>query len=81
LTWHIAAGPAALPVTRLHRPARDPATRHLALQAVTELAAPARLLKAAAEAAGENGDPRRSREFEAVVSAQGADAPPVRTDG
>jgi hypothetical protein len=48
-------------------------------QAFTELAV--RLLKAAAEAAGETGDPRRLQEFEAVIPAQGADAPPVRTDG
>jgi len=58
LTWHSAAGLDALPVARLHplvrdtsRPAPGPD-----LLAFTELAA--RLLKAAAEAAGETGDPR-----------------------
>lgn len=59
MTWHIAAGPDALPVTRLQRPARD--TNRPApgpdLPAFTEPAAC--LLKAAAEAAGETGDPRR----------------------
>ncbi|MFE2683328.1 hypothetical protein [Streptomyces mirabilis] len=81
MTWHSAAGLDALPVARLHplardtsRPAPDPD-----LPAFTELAA--RLLKAAAEAARETGDPRRLQEFEAVIPAQGADAPPVRTEG
>ncbi|MEE4583156.1 hypothetical protein ACIG63_20270 [Streptomyces antimycoticus] len=70
MTWHIAAGLDALPVTRQHR----------LVAGFYGTGRPARLLKAAAEAAGKNGDPRRLQEFEAVVSAQGADAPPVRTD-
>ncbi|MEU6610291.1 hypothetical protein ABZ922_35485 [Streptomyces shenzhenensis] len=81
MTWHSTAGLDALPVVRLHplvrdtsRPASGPD-----VPAFTEQAA--RLLKAAAEAAGETGDPRRLQEFEAVIPIQGADAPPVRTDG
>ncbi|MPY48798.1 hypothetical protein [Streptomyces acidicola] len=58
MTWHSAAGLDTLPVARLHPLVRD--TSHPApgpdLQAFTELAA--RLLKPAAEAAGETGDPR-----------------------
>src|SRR5690242_723582 len=58
LTWHSATGLDALPVARLHPLVRD--TRRPApspdLLALTELAA--RLLKAAAEAAGETSDPR-----------------------
>ncbi|MEU0844202.1 hypothetical protein ABZ370_32650 [Streptomyces sp. NPDC005962] len=81
MTWHSAAGPDTLPVARLHPLVRDTSSPAPGpdLQAFTELAA--RLLKAAAEAAGETGDPRRLQEFEAVIPAQGADAPPVRTDG
>ncbi|MFI6694545.1 hypothetical protein ACIBLA_22840 [Streptomyces sp. NPDC050433] len=63
MTRHSAAGLDALPVTRLHplvrdtgRPAPGPD-----LLAFTELAT--RPLKAAAEAAGETGDPRRLQEF------------------
>jgi len=63
LTWHSAAGLNAPSAARLHplvrdtsRPAPGPD-----LRAFTELAA--RLLKAAAEAAGESGDPRRLQEF------------------
>lgn len=81
MTWHSAAGLDSLPAARLHPPARD--TSHPAPGpdplAFTEL--PARLLQAAAEAAEETGDPRRLQEFEAVIPAQGAGAPPVRTDG
>ncbi|MEV0040029.1 hypothetical protein [Streptomyces sp. NPDC050804] len=81
MTWHSAAGLDALPVALLHplvrdtsRPAPGPD-----LPALTELAT--RLLKAAAETAGETGDPRGLQEFEAVIPAQDADAPPVRTGG
>ncbi|AEM82149.1 hypothetical protein [Streptomyces violaceusniger] len=81
MTWHSAAGLDALPVARLHplvrdtsRPAPGPDP-----PAFTELVA--RPLKAAAEAAGETSEPRGLQEFEAVIPAQDADAPPVRTDG
>ncbi|MFD7944194.1 hypothetical protein [Streptomyces sp. NPDC059744] len=81
MTWHIAAGLDALPVTRLHRPARDTSRLAPGIEGFYGTGRRARLLKAAAEAAGENGDTRRLQEFEAVVSARGADAPPDRTDG
>ena len=48
------------------RPA-TPAARHLALQAFTEPARPARLLMAAAKAAGENGDPLRAGDLPPTV--------------
>lgn len=67
----MAAGLDALPVTRLHRPARDTRRPAAGIAGFYGTGRPARLLKAAAEAAGENGDPRRLQEFEAVVSAQG----------
>lgn len=81
MTWHSTAGLDALPVGRLHRLVRDTSRPAPGpdLRAFTELAA--RFLKAAAEAAGETGDPRRFQEFEDVIPALGADTPPVRTDG
>ncbi len=69
MTWHSAAGLDALPAARLHplvrdtsRPAPGPD-----LLAFTELAA--RLLKAAAEAAGETGDPRGSADVVGLAAA------------
>ncbi|MFJ8002667.1 hypothetical protein ACIQ7D_37150 [Streptomyces sp. NPDC096310] len=57
MTRHSAAGLDALPVARLHPLVRDTSRPEPGpdLPAFTELAA--RLLKAAAEAAGETGDP------------------------
>ncbi|WP_392870455.1 hypothetical protein [Streptomyces sp. LN499] len=81
MTWHSAAGLDALPVGQLHRLVRDTSRPAPGpdLLAFTELAA--RLLTAAAEAAGETGDPRRLQEFEAVNPAQGAGAPRFQQTG
>lgn len=74
MTWHSAPGLDALPVGRLHRLVRDTSRPAPGpdLLVFTELAA--RLLTAAAEAAGETGDPRGFQEFGAVIPAQGAGA-------
>ncbi len=80
MTWHSAAGLDALPIGRLH-PLGCDTSRPAPRPDLLAFTLPACLLQAAAEAAGEAGDPRRLQEFEAVIPAQGAGGPPVRTDG
>jgi hypothetical protein len=81
LTRHFAAGLDTLPVARLHRLAGDTSRPAPGPDLPASTEPTARLLKAAPEAARETCDPRRPQESEAAIPAQGADAPPVRTDG